>query len=94
MHEEALLRDLRRKLEEISRNENVDRITRVRIRLGALCHVSPESLRGRWSLLVADSRAAGAALEVERAADPHDPRAQDVVLVEVGVADRPARSRD
>ncbi len=87
MHEETLLRDLRRKLDQISVDEGVERITRVRIRVGALCHITPDSLRNRWTALVANSAASGATLEVEASVDPHDPRAQDVILVDVAVAD-------
>jgi hydrogenase nickel incorporation protein HypA/HybF len=93
MHEETLLRDLRRKLDQISRDEGVERITQVRIRVGALCHITPETLRSRWSALVAGSAASGATLKVEASADPHDPRAQDVILVDVAVTDaEPKRS--
>ena len=72
---------------EISVDEGVERITRVRIRVGALCHITPDSLRNRWTALVANSAASGATLEVEASVDPHDPRAQDVILVDVAVAD-------
>ncbi len=85
MHEEALLRDLRRELLEVARRERVDRITRVRLRVGALCHVSPETLRSRWRELVADTPARDAALEIESSPDPRDSRAQDVVLADVVV---------
>ena len=87
MHEEALLRDLRRELDEIARREGVERITRVRLRVGALCHVSPETLRDRWAALVAGSPARDATLEIETSQDTRDLRAQDVVLADVVVAD-------
>jgi len=92
MHEEALLRDLRRKLDEIGRGEGVERITRVRLRVGALCHVSPETVRARWPALVASSCARDATLEIESSQDSDEPRAQDVVLTEVTVADSVPRA--
>ncbi len=68
-----------------SLDERVVRITRVRLRVGALCHVSPETLRSRWQELVADTPARDSALEIESAHDTHDVRAQDVVLADVVV---------
>ena len=94
MHEEALIRDLRRKLEEIARSEGVDRILRVHVWVGALSHLSPETLSDRWPRLVEGTAAQGSALSIERSSDVADARAQEIILakVDVRVDDAPARS--
>jgi hydrogenase nickel incorporation protein HypA/HybF len=92
MHEEALLHDLRRKLDEVAVASRADRIARVRIRVGALCHVTPESLRRRWPLMVAGSPASDATLEVEAATDTSSPTARDVVLVDVVIEETGAKA--
>jgi len=86
MHEEALLRDLRRKLIEVAREAGAP-VRRVRIRVGALSHVTEESLRRRWSEVVDGTPARDARLEVELSRDPADPAAQGVYLVDLTVED-------
>ncbi|MCI4325057.1 MAG: hydrogenase maturation nickel metallochaperone HypA [Thermoplasmata archaeon] len=85
MHEEAMLRDLRRKLVEVGRTESVDRFSVVRLWVGALAHTSETTLRDRWPTTVAGTPAEGSRLDVERSDDVHDPRAGGIVLVRVEV---------
>lgn len=87
MHEEALLKDLRRKLEELGRRESVDRITGVRLWVGALAHVPEETLRRRWAETVRGTVAEGSRLEVETSDDLADPRAAGIVLLQIDVDD-------
>lgn len=89
MHEEAILRDLRRKLEEIAVREGGVRIVRVVVRVGALAHLPAAGLRARWPETVAGTAADGARLEVESSSAIDDPRADGIVLVRVDVADGP-----
>jgi Zn finger protein HypA/HybF involved in hydrogenase expression len=85
MHEEALFKDLRRKLLEIAESARTDRIVRVVLRVGALAHVSESAIRSRWTEVMADTPAERARLEVESLSDTSDPRATGIVLVEVDV---------
>jgi hydrogenase nickel incorporation protein HypA/HybF len=89
MHEEVLLRDLRRKLEEVAAGHPAHRITRVAIEVGALSHVTERALRARWSETTGGTAAEGSRLEVRSLSDPHDPRAAELRLVEVDVASEP-----
>jgi hypothetical protein len=89
MHEEALYRDLRRRLDELGKATGVSRITRAEVWVGALAHVDPEGLRTRWTELVRGGRAEGAELVIERSEDPTDPRAEGVVLRNVRVLEAP-----
>lgn len=85
MHEEALLRDLRRKLEEVARETRARRITRVSIWVGALCHLTPESLKTHWQDTMVGTPASSASLSVEASQDIDDPGAESVILKSVDV---------
>ena len=80
MHEQAMFRDLLRKVAEVSSAEGVGRITRIRLWVGALSHLTEHQLREQWPYATRGTVAEGAVLEVEVSADPGDPRAQGVVL--------------
>ena len=85
MHEEALLRDLRRKLLEVARKEGDRPVRRVRLWVGALAHTTPEGLRRRWPEVVTGTPAEGATLEITVSDDLSDPAAQGIRLVEIAV---------
>jgi hydrogenase nickel incorporation protein HypA/HybF len=88
MHEEALLRDLRRKLDEVARAEGGVRIVRVRLWVGALAHVSADGVRRRWPELVAGTPAEASTLEIVVSDDPSGPYAEAIRLEDVTVSDR------
>lgn len=88
MHEEALLKDLRRKLLEVTDREGAPRVARVRLWLGALSHVSERQLRDEWPRVVEGTPAQSAALDVTTSHDLEDPRAQGLVLVSLDVEER------
>jgi len=83
MHEEAVLRDLVRKLDEVARTNGVPRIRGFTVWIGGLSHLTEEQLRGRFPMAARGTAAEGARLRVERSTDLTDPRAQGVVLVNV-----------
>ncbi len=45
MHEIHLLKDLINKLERIAEENDANRVTKIKLRCGALSHISPEYLR-------------------------------------------------
>ena len=85
MHEEAMLQDLRRKLVEVANREGVTRMSRVRLWVGALSHVSAEQLRLQWPRVVEGTPAQSATLDVTASRDLEDPRAQGLVLMSIDV---------
>ena len=89
MHEEALLRDLRRKIVEVARREGDAPVLRVRLWVGALSHVTPEGLRRRWPEVVAGTPAEDARLEIDLSDRESDPGAQSIRLVDMTVDDPP-----
>jgi len=85
MHEQAMYRDLLRKIAEVSAAEKVRRVTRVRLWVGALSHLTEPNLREQWPHVTRGTVAEGALLEVEVSSDPGDPRAQGIVLSSLDV---------
>ena len=80
MHEEAMLRDLVRKAEEVARREHAGRVTRVRIWVGARSHLAGPELEGRWAHAVRGTVLEGARVDIEVSSDRTDPNAEAVAL--------------
>lgn len=85
MHEASLMNALMRRIDEIAAAEGATRVTAVRVRLGALSHMSPEHFREHWEVSSRGSIAREAELEVEVSEDLDDPGAQDVTLLSLDV---------
>ncbi len=93
MHEQALLRDLVRKVDEVATAEGLRQVTRIRLWAGALSHVSASAIGPMWADVARGTRADGAELVVEDSQDLDDPRAGEIVLTAVeGVGDPAAGS--
>ena len=80
MHEEAQLHDVIRKAEEVARREGAERVTRVRLWVGARSHLAGPELRERWAHAVTGTSLAGAEVEIELSPDRLDPNAEHVML--------------
>jgi hydrogenase nickel incorporation protein HypA/HybF len=85
MHEASLMNALMRRIDEVAAAEGAARVTAVRVRLGALSHMSPEHLREHWEVSSRGSIAREAQLDVEVSEDLDDPAAQDVTLLSLDV---------
>lgn len=86
MHERALMQDLVGKVVAVAEAERATTVVRIRVRLGALSHFTPEHFREHWVDASRGTVAEGAA--VDATVDPavEGEAAQGVVLesVEVG----------
>ena len=87
MHEMSLIHDLMRKVETIARNQNAVRVVGVKVRLGALAHISADHFREHFEEEAKGTIAEGARLDVELLTDQSDPHAQDIRLESVEVED-------
>jgi hydrogenase nickel incorporation protein HypA/HybF len=87
MHEASLLQDILGKIESVARQNEVERVLKVRVRLGALSHISAEHFREHFEAAVPGTAAEGAELEIEVLSDIHDPLAQEIVLDSVELPD-------
>lgn len=85
MHEKALMDDLMRTIDAQARAENALRVTRIRVRLGALSHFTEAHFREHFVDASRGTIAEGAEVEAELGTDPTDPRAQGVVLEAIDV---------
>ena len=80
MHEKHLTDDLVRKLEALAAEEGGSQVTRIRVRLCALSHFTPEHFREHFAEAAAGTVAEGAEVQAELDTDPTAPGAQGVVL--------------
>ena len=85
MHERALMDDVIRKLETVAMAEG-GRVTRVRVRLGALSHFTPEHFREHFDDAARGTLAEGAAVEAEVVGGATDEHADGVVVESVELA--------
>jgi hydrogenase nickel incorporation protein HypA/HybF len=65
MHEVAIMTEALRMAQEAATAAGAARITKVRLRIGALSGVVPEAMRFAFDVVAHDTPAAGATLEIE-----------------------------
>jgi hydrogenase nickel incorporation protein HypA/HybF len=85
VHEKRLMDDLIEKIEVEARAEQARRVTRVRVRLGALSHFTEEHFREHFVDAARGGISEGAEVETELRTDPTEPEAQGVVLESIDV---------
>jgi len=85
VHEARLIADLVRKIEALAREHGANRVTKVRVRLGALSHMTPEHFRDHFALVTQGTVAEGAETEIEVNHDTTAPDAHSVRLLEITV---------
>jgi hydrogenase nickel incorporation protein HypA/HybF len=85
VHEQALMRDLIQKITAEARAEGATRVTRVRVRLGALSHFTEEHFREHFEDASRRTVAEGAAVEAQLSTDLTDQYAQSVVLESIEI---------
>lgn len=86
MHEMTLLRDLLRKIDEVAARERAERVVGVKVRIGALAHISGPHFREHFEHATRGHVAEGAELDVVESRDASDPMAQEIVLESIEVA--------
>ncbi len=85
MHEKAVMDRLMRAIEGCAESEGAGRVTRIRVRLGALSHFTPAHFREHFIDASRGTIAEGAEVEATLATDPTEPDAQGVVLESIDV---------
>jgi hydrogenase nickel incorporation protein HypA/HybF len=80
VHEASLIANLLRQIAAIMQPQGAGRVVGVTVKLGALCHISPEHFRAHFVYGARGTIAEGAHLTLVSEHDPDDPHAQDVVL--------------
>ena len=87
MHERALMDDLLRKVLAVAGEEGADSVARIRVRLGALSHFTPEHFVEHWVDASHGTIAEGAEVDARVDEDLEGEAAQGVVLESVEVRD-------
>jgi hydrogenase nickel incorporation protein HypA/HybF len=89
MHERAVMRDLLGRIIEVARSEHAAGVTRIRVRLGALSHFTPEHFREHFEDASRGTAAEGATVDAFLSYDANEEGAAGVVLesVELEVRD-------
>lgn len=85
MHEQAVIADVVRKVEEVARAGGAIRVTKIAVRLGALSHFTAEHFRDHFADASQGTIAEGADVEAVCENDVSLPHAADVVLEAVEV---------
>jgi len=85
MHEWGLMKALVRRVEEIAAAEQATAVTRVRVGIGALSHLTPDYLESHFAEATRQGVAVGAILDVVRGSDQSAPDAQDLRLISVDI---------
>jgi hydrogenase nickel incorporation protein HypA/HybF len=85
VHEEALIRDLLGKIDEVARAHGAERVRSLTVWVGALSHLTEDQFRSRFGQAAVGTAADGADIRIRRSDDLSDPRAQGVVLESVVV---------
>lgn len=70
---------------QIAKEKNASRITKVRVWLGALSHLSEEHFKYHFDMAARGTLAEGADIEAEESQDLNDPYAQTVLLQSIDV---------
>ena len=85
MHEKKLMDDLMEEIQARADAEGAVRVTRIRVRLGALSHFTPHHFVEHFEDASRDTLAEGAEVEAELGTDTTEPAAQGVVLESIDV---------
>jgi len=87
MHEASLMKDLLHKIETIALKQGAKRVVGLKVRLGALSHMSPEHFQEHFDQISPGTVAEGARISSEVLTDLDDPRAQEIILESVEIED-------
>lgn len=79
------MRDLMRKVMAVAAGQNASRVTGIRVRLGALSHMTPGHFQEHFDEAARGTVAEGARIETLEDNDIRSPAAADVVLESIEV---------
>ena len=85
MHERKLMEDLMEKIEAEANAAGSQRVTAIRVRLGALSHFTEAHFREHFADAARGTVAERAEVEAELRTNPTEPEAQGVVLESIEV---------
>jgi len=85
MHEFSLMKNLLKKIESLALQHQATKVVRVKVRLGALGHISKEHFQEHFVHGTQGTIAQDAKLEVILETDTESPHAQEILLEDIDV---------
>lgn len=85
MHEQSLMNNLMNKILSLAEKERAATVKNIKVRLGALSHMSPEHFTEHFKHSAKDTIAEQAKLTIIEDDDITSPNAQDILLVSIDV---------
>ncbi len=85
MHEDSMMADLLKKIEAVAR-DNGGRVVSIRVKLGALSHITRELFEEHFLIRTRGTPVEGARLKVEQMTDTANPNAQEILLESIELA--------
>jgi hydrogenase nickel incorporation protein HypA/HybF len=85
MHEMSLFKDILKKIESISRDNEGKKIVNISVKIGALSHLSASHFLDHFSTFSIGTAAEGADVDIVVDENENDPYAQEVILQSVEV---------
>lgn len=85
MHEKSLMDNLMQKILLLAKKEGASKVIKIKVKLGALSHMSKAHFKEHFDIASMGTIAEGAEIEAEESLDIHDPHATSVVLREIDV---------
>ena len=85
MHEQSLMADLMSKIQSISKQQHPKNIVRIKVKLGALAHISADHFKEHFIHAAKGSRVENVQLDIEVLTDVNDKHAQEILLDSVDV---------
>ncbi len=85
MHEFSLMNSLMNRIYDIAAENKASKVIGLKVRLGALSHMSPDHFREHFEEAAKGGLAENAALEIEVDSDEASDTAQDILLESVDV---------
>ncbi len=88
MHEQSLIINLIKQVESIARDNGANKVTSIKIKLGALSNTSPEHFREHFEPLSIGTVADGARLDFTVSEDVKDAYAQHIMIDSIEVEEQ------
>lgn len=85
MHEFSLMRGLMKQITDVAQQNNAQRVVGIRIKIGALAHISADHFREHFEEAAAGTVAFGAKLQIDMDGDVKSPFAHDIVIDSVDI---------
>lgn len=85
MHEKKVMEELICKILDLAKEENAERVTKVSVKLGALCHMDAAHFKEHFDQVAQGTIAEHAVIDAELSHDIYDIGAQSVLLKSIDV---------